>query len=350
MAKVIDVACGARSLVLARWRGLALVGVIALGLASIVGSGGGALVSVNGCLAPGPCVGDFPPEPSQPTVRPPNVTVAVGGSATFSVLAPDLANASYQWSRTQGSRAFVAIAGATAASYTLAGAQLPDDGTSFRAEVHGDFNGKPVILYSTPGRLAVSSMPGVVFQDSEFLASDWVTDAIATPSTNGPTDVEAQVPEGGNPGAWRRTSIVMSNGPSQLDLFHTRQAVTYDPATQGAVYLIEFAQDCLQLPGTLGSSPMFLLEQDGRRFIASSFTSCGLTVWSTAPYPVRLDPGSYVQVTGPACASGAACPDFSNTGKPLHFGYFSTNEARSGISGAFGGFGIDNWKVTVWRH
>lgn len=346
----MNVVRDARPLASAGWRALALVGVIALGLASIVGSGGGGgLVSVSGCLAPGPCAGEFPPEPRQPSIEPPTATVQVGGSATFTVLAPGLATPSFQWSRAPKDGAFVTIAGATAATYTPAGAQLVDDGAAFRVTVRGDFNGKPVILESTPGLLAVSSMPGVVFQDTEFLASDWATDAIALPSANGPTHTEEQVLSGGNPGSWRKTSIVMPNGPSKLDVYQLYQAATYDPATLGAIYLIEFAQDCLQLPGTLGSGPFFLIEQDGRRFIASSFTLCGSPTWIASPHPLRIDPVGFLQVTGPACIAGTACPDFSGNGKPIRFGFSSSPEMLSGIPGVSGAFGIDNWKVTVWR-
>jgi hypothetical protein len=328
-----------------RWRGLALVCTVALGLVTIVGSGGG-----GGFLCPGPCAGDFPPEPRTPVVSPPNINLQVGGTAVFSVSAPEISNPAIQWSRAAKGGPFVAIPGATLATYTLAGAQLVDDGATYAASVQGAFNGTQVALFSAPGHLAVSSMPGVVFQDSEFLPADWSVAAISAPSSNGPTHGEAQVPTGGNPGAYRQMTIVMPAGPNQLYVFHAFRPVTYDPASQGPVYFVEFNQDCLLLPGTLDVGPTLLIEQDGRRFIAGGPTQCGASAWrNTLLIPGTSGVTDFLQVDGPACAAGERCPNFSATGKPIRFGFANSNEGLVGFAGASGGFGIDNWKVTVWR-
>ncbi len=61
--------------------------------------------------------------PTLPT-QPANVTVTVGASATFAVVASGTAPFTYQWSK-----AGVAISGATAASYTISATQLTDAGS-----------------------------------------------------------------------------------------------------------------------------------------------------------------------------------------------------------------------------
>jgi photosystem II stability/assembly factor-like uncharacterized protein len=68
--------------------------------------------------------------PAIPANEPADITVTVGQSATFSVNATGTAPLSYQWQRDG-----VNIAGANAASYTLANAQLSDSGARFRVIV-----------------------------------------------------------------------------------------------------------------------------------------------------------------------------------------------------------------------
>jgi hypothetical protein len=140
--------------------------------------------------------------PPTPTVEPARVTVQVGATAVFTVHTPGITTPTYQWSRVPRSGPSVAIPGATRATFALAGASLGDDGALFTATVHGDFNGTQVTVESWPGQLAVSSMPAVLFQDSEFLPADWSVATISEPSSNSPTHNEEQVTGGSNPGAY----------------------------------------------------------------------------------------------------------------------------------------------------
>jgi hypothetical protein len=328
-------------------RGLALACITLLGVLSIVGSGGGG--DSNCILAPGPCPGDFPLEPATPIIEPPTLVVQVGASATFAARADDISAPTYQWSRTPRGGATAPIPGATGATYTVDSANLADDGAVFSVRVAGTFDGKAVAVESRPAWLAVSSMPGVVLQDTEFRLADWSVAALSEPATGGPTFAVAQEAAGGNPGAYRRTNITLPAGPARLDLFQTYLPATYDPGTQGPVYFIDFKQACLTLPGTMGASTSLLVEQAGRRYVAGGPMLCGASVWNSK----MLIPGTYAaadftQVGGPACA-GQACPDFTATGAPIRFGFASFNATQPGIAGVSGGFGLDNWQVTVWR-
>ena len=328
------------------WRKLMLACVVALGLVSLVGSGG-----AEGCF--GPCPGDFDNLPPYQTVEPGFAVVQVGGSATFTVLASAIENPSYQWSRGSMNGPSAAIPGATGATYTLAGANLSDDGATFAVTVRGSVNGVPFDVESwNSGQLAVSSMPPVVFHDSEFLPADWSVDSFALPPANGPIHSEQQVASGGNPGPYRSTTIAMPAGPSRLDVFDTLTSAVYDPTSQGPLYIVEFTQDCLTLPGTMGAGPTLLLEQNGRRYIGSGQTTCGVGAWSSAwrPIPSYFNERHFFWVDGPACSAGETLPRLQRQR--------ATNSLRVrqqqpgadyGFAGGSGGFGIDNWKVSAWR-
>ncbi len=329
---------------MARWRAGALAGIVVLGLASIVGSGGG------GCFAPGPCVGDFPNEPIAPVVTPTDVVVEVGGTATFSAIAQGIGNPSYQWLRAPKGGTLAPISGATASTYSLTGANLTDDGSTIAVDVAGSFEGKAVQRRSAGSTLAVSSMLPVVFQDREFAPADWAAAAIVEPLVGGPTHDEQQARTGGNPDAYRRVALSMPGGVSTLTAFSTYQSASYDPASQGAIYLIDFAQDCIALPGVLGVAPVLLVEQDGRRYAAAAGAGACTAVWGRQTL-IRgtFDATQFIRIDGAACAAGASCPDFSAFGKPLKFGIVNFNQGVAGFAGASGGFGIDNWVVRVWR-
>jgi hypothetical protein len=146
------------------------------------------------------------------------------------------------------------------------------------------------------------------------------------------------------------TTITMPAGPSTLSVFDTFTSAAYDPASLGPLYAVEFTQDCIALSATFGAGPFFLLEQDGRRYGAGSPSSCESGTWSSpSSAPAYFSAADFVMLDGPACAGGESCPDFSASGKPIHFGFTNRNDVAVGYPGGSGGFGIDNWKVSAWR-
>jgi hypothetical protein len=325
------------------WRALGHAAIVVLGLATIVGSGGL------------PC-GDGPCDPFNispapvPTIEPPAITLQVGASSVLTVRHPGISNPTYRWWRAPQGFPLAEIQGATQASYTLSNVNLLDDGASFVVDVKGLFEGREVTATSAASRLAVSSMPPVTFQDSEFLAADWSVASTSQPLSGGPSHAQAQLASGGNPAAHRATTITMPAGPSRLDLFSTYLLATYDPASLGALYVVDFTQDCLVLPGTLGVGPTLLLEQNGRRYTAGGPTLCGAGTWSNKTLIAgHFGAPDFVRIDGPACAVGEACPDFSAAGGPIRFGFVQSNQSLAGVAGVSGGFGIDNWRVLAWR-
>jgi hypothetical protein len=85
------------------------------------------------------------------TTQPLDVTVLVGATATFSVVATGTAPLSYQWYRNT-----VAISGATSSSYTTPGTVIGDNGATFTVTVTNAGGSQT----SNPGTLTVNSASG----------------------------------------------------------------------------------------------------------------------------------------------------------------------------------------------
>ena len=81
----------------------------------------------------------------------------------------------------------------------------------------------------------------------------------------------ARSTSGGNPGASPGDAV---DAGRLLTAFSTYQGAAYDPVVQGPIHLIDFAEDCIALPGVLGVGPLLLIEQDGRRYAAGGGAFC----------------------------------------------------------------------------
>lgn len=332
MRRVVDPAVWLRRLVLAA--------VVAFGVVTAVGSGGGAIGFPSGEVTVDPgAVG------LSVTVIPARQMVQAGATARFQALAL-FANGpvSYQWRRDG-----VDIAGATASVYALNGAQVSDDGAVFQVVAHAP-NGS-----STAGAtLLVSPLPPIVFDDGDFAVAAWTAAATPTPAQNGPTHVVAQALDGGDPGAYRRISNQMTAGASALQIDHLSAASTYDPRAQGAIYTIGLASDCIEtsraagvvLQGTPYAVPMFA--QGGRTYRPREWYGYCRASWQGDNTGNRTAE-QFVQDSGPPCGRTEACPDFSATALPVRFGF--TSHAATATSSSAGAvvLGVDNWKATIWR-
>jgi len=328
----------------ARWaRTIVLTGVVVLGLASIVASGGGSGGFVAGDCPPGDNC-SAPPAQASVQVNPPFTTALVGTSVTWTAATANLAgNVTYQWSRSSdGGATFADIPGATGQTLTLAAVNLADDGATFRVSVGASLR--------AAGHLVVSASPGVVFQDGEFAAADWVTTPFANADSPAPQHTEQTLITGGDPGAYRRmvTTIAPQSGSGRVT--SVSLASTYDPATQGAVNVIDYAEDgiALQSSAVMGTYSAMLLEQSGRQYIATARDPLDLltTHWSAVSSRSSLRAQDFSLIAGPACGAAESCPDFSATAASMRFGYWRDVVGTQGDAIAHG---IDNWKVTVWR-
>jgi hypothetical protein len=136
--------------VLARW-GLGL-GVMAFGVATLLGSGGG-----GGGESEPP-----PPQAQAPsiTAQPASATVADGSTATFSVAATGTAPLSYSWRRNG-----TAIAGATDSNYATPTLALADSGASYTVVVSnsaGSATSAAAVLTVNPAPPTVTQQPQAV--------------------------------------------------------------------------------------------------------------------------------------------------------------------------------------------
>ena len=333
---------------------LGLAAVVAAGLVAIVGSG--ATIDAPECsfFSNAPCNPILNPPPAQPgaSVRPLTLAVQAGGNALFFAESVNVTFLRYQWQRSSdGGQTYADIAGATGDTYALTNTPLADDGALFRVDVYDSQTGA-LLAVSGASALLVSSLPSVVFQDAEFLTTDWSATAIADPLLNGPTHSEQRDTAGGLPGAFRHMAHVMSAGPSQLRVFNLRPAALYDPAAQGAIYAIDYSEDCTRLsssPASLQVTSYLLLEQGGRRYVSNIARGC-LSLWNRPRPGPSLRAANFVFVDGPPCAANEACPNFAASAPALRFGFERRVDwPTGGAAAASIEHGIDNWQVTVWR-
>jgi hypothetical protein len=317
-----------------------------LGLITIVGSGGGGSLGFPPCTDPVVCNGNVPPPQASATIDPPYITALVGSPVSYAVqTANTTGTLSYQWRRsTDGGNTYVDIAGATSTTYSIASVNLADDAAVFRVDVRSI----GVLVLQPVAHLAVSSVPGLVFQDDEFLAANWQVSPV--PDSNGlePGHVEESLATGGNPGAFRKMTFQIPAGAGSARVFYSSVASTYDPSAQGGIYVIDYAEDCIafQNSTTTYTESNLVIEQGGRRFLSSTFDNCVATTWSTVVKRASLAPADFRLFDGPACTAGEACPDFSGSAAPMRLGYWRIS---FGVPGGSIAHGIDNWKVTVWR-
>jgi hypothetical protein len=128
-------------------------------------------------------------------------------------------------------------------------------------------------------------------------------------------------------------------------------AAVYELARQGAVSSLHYSEDRSVLGGTAGAvvHAQALLEQNDRIFAASlgAASTFSHTNWRNASATLRA--GDFQQLSGPACAPGQACPDFSAAGASMRFGYVRGSRPAPGSPPFEQRHGIDNWRVTVHR-
>jgi hypothetical protein len=320
----------------------------------LAGCGGGGRSGISECGLADWCNAPFPPAASVPAVEvdPYRQTALVGTAVTFNAVTANLTNPGFVWCRfPSAGESCVAISSAVGSSFTIASVALADDGALFQVTATGPEG----VATSTFAVVNVSSMPGVVYQDGEFEEAGWAVSATVAPAQNGPVFTAARAVEGGHPGPFRKATYDFpTKQKGSVRIFHSRLSAIYSPASQGAIHVIDFAEDTETTSLSFAPSTVPLLEQSGRRFMAPGFATGHLAGrWRSRRHP-SLTPEAFKLVDGPACGANESCPDFSSAGAPIRLGLVGVAELTSDLPStvavpAHFAHGFDNWTATVWR-
>ena len=151
-------------------------------------------------------------------------------------------------------------------------------------------------------------MPGVVFANGEFRATDWLVTPVVNPGEAEFVHTEERSVSGGNPGAFRKM-----------------------------VY---------QIPAAANAMSALAIEQNGLWCVATSSIPLRVsTSWSAVANRTRMLATDFM-LPGAALGPDTLLPDFSVNATPLRLGCYRSVGAGPGVSFEHG---IDNRKVTLWR-
>jgi hypothetical protein len=197
------------------------------------------------------------------------------------------------------------------------------------------------LLVLAPGPSLLSGAT-VTFADTEFFDNDWTTTILF--QAQGVTTSNIRQLTGGNQGGYREYTTSFSGAQD----FVNRQAHIYNssyyPAIQGAITSVVIAFDSAGFSGQNNAifDFGFALEQGGSFYGECSWglTQTGGTWYYTATIP--LTSSFLTKIAG----NGPTHPDFSSSGAPIRFGYFTDNSFTYANSGTRVG-GIDNWSAVV---
>jgi hypothetical protein len=196
----------------------------------------------------------------------------------------------------------------------------------------------------------------VVFTDGDLLDASWSD--LVTYSFEGSSgvtipggSVSAHQQSGGDPGTFREVTDNIAKAPSATTYatvygMHFRAGATYDPASQGPVATVDYAEDAkLLVGGGDGQATGIALRQGGQIWIfqvgttpEKAWTPKGRKAIKASDFAPLNDTG--FPAVGPK-------PDFSAGGGPIGFGFFRGNSTGLGGSAYTIVAGIDNWSVRV---
>lgn len=324
---------------------IAIAGVAAILASSGGGSGPSCAFLIPGAPCP-PSGGGGIPLPAPPpsvSLTPAYQVTQVGMPVTFDAHVANLYEPTYAWCRAASADAECApLPGISGSSYTIPATAMSDDGARYRVTATGT-QGSATSAYSA---LHVSSMPPVVFEDGEFLEPDWVVTSNPGPAAGVPTFSLSRQATGGNPGAFLRETYDLPATVGEVDIYHGKPSATYYPASQGAIYLIEFAIDCKSAWSSSSVTYSPMVEQGGRRF---AYDNLGRFYCASGSWRGMGGLLSTQLISGPACGPGETCPDYSALAAPLQFGFMILARSASPGHPEQVVNDYDNWKVKVWR-
>jgi len=164
-----------------------------------------------------------------------------------------------------------------------------------------------------------------------------------------------QVVEGGNPDAYLRVTHMTNDATNPQDnaaiyVFHGLPAATVDPAVNGAITAVDFSWDVRALEDGLGGGGFFgpALRQGDRYYVSAG--NLELVGEDQTWRPVKrqgLTAQHFGRIQDILEIDPDDDPDFSASGEPIVFGFFSALAGAIGGQGLSQSDGYDNWQVVV---
>jgi hypothetical protein len=197
------------------------------------------------------------------------------------------------------------------------------------------------VMLAAGGRAAAEVT--TVFHDETFDPANWQVSTMT--EGNAGTVTASQVLTGGHTGAYRRINITVNAAypypHSSVYSFHKLAGASFDPATQGAIESIDYAEDGILFPGGFGNGMQtgLTIWQDGQLFRSGGLRANQFS-W------VAQSQNGLTETDVFRCLNDKNVhPDFSATGSPMEFGFFRTL-VTTDYSLTFA-TGMDDWSVTI---
>jgi len=185
----------------------------------------------------------------------------------------------------------------------------------------------------------------ISFFDGTFNDADWNNTKILDPG--GTASFTAfQVGSGGDPGSFQETNQTITS-TDFIGVSHLNTGFTYNPSVQGAITSVNFSSGQIEFSplGGLEVGYSLLLFQDNTYYIAAS-DNLNESSWTTFSTNGLTASSFTLDFAGDALPGpGPAEPDFSSTGDPIEFGFFSGNTPVG--DSLTTSSGIDNLSITL---
>lgn len=195
--------------------------------------------------------------------------------------------------------------------------------------------------------VAATIAPAAVvgFSDGTFNDTDWTTVTIQdTTPGSAATGASGQSVSDGSPAPYRHTTHSWDTTHSGVSIFfaHLAPAFIYAPAVHGPVTSLDYSFDykAFSAPyvGAVGVNLVIL--QDGNYYTRPSYAAVPGNPWTHAAHTSLI--ASDFTLFG-----GTGNPDFSASGAPLTFGYFTGNGGSGIAAHLVATAGIDNFAVAL---
>lgn len=184
----------------------------------------------------------------------------------------------------------------------------------------------------------IASADPIVFSATDFGDALWDVTVVNTTGGGGSAS-GWHVETGGHAGGWRQCRITLNaGGPASVWAFHRCIPFTYDPAAQGAISTVDFADYGIIVTGQHDTGPA--IRQNG---VVYAVTGLLVTEDSWTRHTLTGLTESDFHAIG-----GTAMPDFSAGGSALEVGFITGCATLVDDHGVYQvETGIDNWTFTA---